>query len=235
MKIPQREPLKGKVMSGYLSSLVGLLFLVFTPTYFAAAQVPSMDLRTFVTAQHIHGLPYAEAHAYGPRAVPELVAMLKDPSLEPHWTNIVATLGCIGDASAVQPLMDFMKRQHGTISADVFRAVLSVLTAIGQIAYHGDPAALKIITDFADPGAYKSYGIDFVYGRYHGDALGEILARMDIRALGESGRPEALALLKGMRNDLALRKERRDNVTEAIDINEKMSRLGPEKVFVEGD
>jgi hypothetical protein len=241
-------------MAAFLSSLVGLLFLllVFIGTGTAAAQMPSasptaspggvtspaaptsatpVDLRTFVTAPHFHGLPYAEAHAYGPKAVPELVAMLKDRSLEPHWTKIVATLGCIGDASAVQPLMDFMKRQKGTISADAFRAVLSVLTAIGQIAYGGDPAALKIITDFADPGAYKKYGIHFVYDRYRDAALADVLVPMDIMALGVSGRAEALTLLKRMLNDTALRKEWRTNVTEAIDINVKMSSLGPEKVF----
>ncbi len=220
-------------MMSRLSWFGGLLFalLVFMPTDPTAAQVPPVDLRTFVTSLHSHGLPYSEAHAYGPQAVPDLVAMLRDPALEPHWTKIVATLGCIEDASAVQPLMDFMRRQQGEISADAFRAVLSVLTAIGQIAYRGDPPALKIITDFVDPGAYTSYGIGFVYSRYHDDALAEVLGRMDIMALGESGRPEALALLKGMLNDPALRKDWRDNVTEAIDLNVKMSSLGPEKVF----
>jgi hypothetical protein len=237
-----------------LSSLVGLLFLllVLIPTDPAPAQVPSasptaspggvtlptaptsptpVDVRTFVTSWYPRGVPYAEAHAYGPQAVPELVAMLEDPSLKPHWTRIVTTLGFIEDASAVQPLMDFMKRQKGAISADAFRGVLSVLPAIGQIAYRGDPAALKIIKDFVDPNAYKSYRIRFAYGRYHDDALGEVLGRMAISALGVSGRPEALALLKGMLNDPALRKDWRDNVTEAIDLNERVSTLGPEKVY----
>ncbi len=54
---------------------------------------------------------------------------------------------------------------------------------------------------------------------------------MDIMALGVSGRAEALALLKRMLSDPNLRKEWRDNVTEAIDVNVKMSSLGPEKVF----
>jgi len=240
------------------------LLLVFLLTDSAAAQVPSaspttstggitsrapptsptpfergkaggpMDLKTFVTSWYPRGVPYAEAHAYGPQAVPELVAMLKDPSLEPHWTRIVTTLGFIEDASAVQPLMDFMKRQKGAISADAFRGVLSVLPAIGQIAYRGDPAALKIIKDFVDPNAYKSYRIRFAYGRYHDDAVGEVMGRMAINALGVSGRPEALALLKGMLNDPALRKDWRDNVTEAIDLNVRASTLGPEKVYGKG-
>ena len=53
-------------------------------------------------------------------------------------------------------------------------------------------------------------------------------------ALGVSGRPEALALLKKMLDDPAFRKDWRDNVTEAIDVNGKMSTLGPEKVFGAG-
>jgi HEAT repeat protein len=220
-------------MTALLSSLVGLLFvfLVSIPADPAAAQAPSVDLKTFVTSFYPHGLPYAQAHAYGPQAVPDLAAMLADPSLEPYWVNIVATLGCIEDASAVQPLLDFMKRQQGPIAGSTFRAVLSVLPALGQIAYGGDSAALKIITDFLDPSAYKSYGINFVYSRYHDDALGEILGRMAINALGVSGRPEALALLKQMLNDPTLRLDWLDKVNEAIDLNKKMSSLGPENVF----
>jgi hypothetical protein len=157
--------------------------------------------------------------------------MLNDPSLEGHWAKIVVTLGFIEDASAVQPLMDFMKRQAGPISSDAFRAILSVLPAVGQIAYRGDPTALQIITAFVDPGAYRTYGIDFVYSRYHDDAIGEVLRRADIMALGVSGRPEALALLKQMLGDPALPSAWKSEVTNAIDVNVKMSTVGPERVF----
>lgn len=229
---PLHKPPNGKVMTALLSPLVGLLFvfLVFIPINLSVAQEPPVDLRTFVTASYFHGLPYAEAHAYGPQAVPQLVAMLKDSSLEPNWTNIVATLGCIEDASAVQPLMDFMKRQQGEVSVDVFRAALSVLPALGQIAYGGDAKALKIIMDFAVPDAYKSYGIGFTYGRYHDAALADVLMSMDIMALGVSGRAEALTLLNKMLNDQSLRKWR-ENLTQAIGDNVKMRDLGPKEVF----
>jgi len=223
-------------MPPFVWMFVGLLItsLVIVPANPAGAQAPPTDLRSFITAAHAHGLPYAQAHAYGPAAVPELVAMLSDPSLEPHWTKVVAALGCIEDASAVQPLMDFMKRYQGPVSADILRAVLSVLPALGQIAYRGDPTALNIITDFADPGAYLKYGIGFAYGRYSGATLVEVLGPMDIMALGVSGRPEALALLKKMLDDPAFRQDWRPNVTEAIEVNGKMSTLGPEKVFGAG-
>ena len=50
-------------------------------------------------------------------------------------------------------------------------------------------------------------------------------------ALGVSGRPEALALLRQMGNDPALRQAWKSEVTDAIDLNVKMNTLGPEKVF----
>ena len=229
---PLHKSPNGRFMTALLSRLGGLLLvlLVFIPINLAIAQEPPVDLRTFVTTLYFHGLPYAKAHAYGPQAVPALVVMLKDSSLEPHWTNIVATLGCIEDASAVQPLIDFMKRQQGEVSVDVFRASLSVLPALGQIAYGGNAEALKIIMDFAVPGAYKSYGIGFTYGRYHGTALADVLMSMDIMALGVSGRAEALTLLNEMLNDQSLLKWR-ENLTQAIGDNVKMRDLGPTEVF----
>lgn len=199
----------------------------------AAAEAPSVDLKTFVTSWYSHGLPCTDAHAYGPQAIPELVTMLDDPSLEPHWVKIVGTLGCIRDASAVQPLMKFVKRQRGEISVDAFRAVLGVLPAIGQIASSGDRLALKTVTDFVDPDACKTYGIGFAYGRYHDDALAEVLGRMAINGLGVSGQPEALAELNRMMSAPTLRKDWRDNVEEAISLNERVNTLGPAKAFGE--
>src|SRR5262252_7393773 len=230
---PQKcATLKGRTVAVLRVSLVGSLLsvLILVANVRTRAQEP-VDLRTFVTSTYSHGLPYVDAHAYGRDAVPSLVAMLNDQSLEPHWAKIVVTLGFIEDPSAVQPLMDFMKRQTGAISSDAFRAILSVLPAVGQIAYRGDPTALEIITAFVDPSAYRSYGIDFVYSRYHDEAIGEVLGRADIMALGVSGRPEALALLKQMLADPALRPAWKPEVTNAIDVNQKMSTLGPEQVF----
>src|SRR5262245_42094609 len=157
--------------------------------------------------------------------------MLNDRSLEADWAKIVVTLGFIEDASAVQPLMQFMKGQTGPISSDAFRAILSVLPAVGQIAYRGDGTALQIILDFVDPGAYRSYGIDFGYSRYHDYAICEVLGRANIMALGVSGRPEALASLKQMLGDPALRPAWKSEVNNAIDLNVKMNALGPAIVF----
>ena len=90
--------------------------------------------------------------------------------------------------------------------------------------------ALKIITDFAEPDAYKRYGIGMAYSRYREAALADALAPADIMALGVSGRPEALALLEKMHNHSGLQKWR-NNVTDAISTNVKMRSLGPLKLF----
>ena len=50
-------------------------------------------------------------------------------------------------------------------------------------------------------------------------------------ALGVSGRPETLDLLKQMQADPTLRQAWKSEVDRAIDINVQMSTLGPEKVF----
>ncbi len=197
----------------------------------ASAQAPTEDLRTFVTNWYVHGTPYDEARAYGPGAIPDLVAMLHDPEMEPHWVKVVYTLGCIGDPSAVQPLMDFLRGLHGEISVDAFRGALGVLPAIGSIAYGGDGTAIGIIKDFVGPTALSTYGVDFSYGRYQGAALSEVLGRMSIMGLGFSGRPESLDLLNQMFQDHSLRTDWVDNVSEAININSSISRLGPARVY----
>jgi len=197
----------------------------------APAHAQTVDVKTFVTQWYVHGTPYAEAHAYGPQAIPELVAMLQDPQMEPHWVKIVYTLGSIGDPAAVQPLMDFLRGLHGEISVDAFRGALGVLPAIGSIAYGGDAGAIKIVQDFVQPTADATYGVDFTYGRYRGDALAEVLGRMSIMGLGFSGRPESLDLLNKMFNDHGTRADWLDNVSEAITINSRITSLGPTRVY----
>lgn len=214
-----------------LACLLTLALLVPALGIPGSARAQSKDLRTFVTEWYVHGTPYAEARAYGTTAIPQLVAMLNDPEMEPHWVKVVYTLGCIGDPSAIQPLMGFLGGLHGEISVDAFRGALGVLPAIGSIANGGDDAALRILTDFVQPTAPATYGVDFSYGRYRGDALTEVLGRMSIMGLGFSGRPESLDLLNRMFDDHSLRADWMDNVSEAININSRISTLGPTRVY----
>jgi hypothetical protein len=200
----------------------------------AASDERQSDVRRVVTRWNSHGIPYAEARALGVRAIPELAAMLKDPAMEPHWTKVVWVLGCIGDSSATAPLVDFLKRQKGEVSVDVFRATLAVLPALGHVARGGDAAALATLTAFTQPDAWKESGLSFTYARYSGPALGEVLARTAIQGLGIAGTPETLGVLHSL-NTSTLRPDWQDNVQEAIALNSRVARLGPARAFAEED
>lgn len=198
-----------------------------------AAPAAPASLRAFVTSWYVHGMPWAQARAYGTEAVPELIQMLNDSAMEPHWAKVVYVLGCIGDGSAKQPLIEFMQQQKGEVSADAFRGVLGVPCAMGQIAQH-DNQSLDLLMNLAtrtDQG--QSLGLTLSYGRYHGDALGEVLGRMALQGLGASGRPEALTVLQNLLADRTLRTDWLDNVSEAITLNQQVQSVGPQRLWGE--
>ena len=87
-------------MPPFVWMLVGLLFtsLVIVPANPAGAQAPPTDLRSFITAAHAHGLPYAEAHAYGPAAVPELAVAGIPRHIE------IDGVGLVREAAVDQPV-----------------------------------------------------------------------------------------------------------------------------------
>lgn len=199
----------------------------------AAAENGRKDVRKLLTEWAPRGIPYAEAKAYGPGAVPELVSMLKDPALEAHWTKVIWVLGCIGDASATAPLLDFLERQRGEVSVDVFRAALAVGPALGHLAREGDSRALKTLKALVRSDRAGKAGPAFSYRRYQGAAMDEVLARTAIQGLGIAGTPQALAVLQGM-NQNTLRPDWTDNVSEAIALNLRVSEIGPDRAFVPG-
>ena len=187
------------------------------------------DVKNLLTQWHPRGIPYAEAKAYGRQAIPELLAMLKDPALAAHWTKVVWVLGCIGDASATQPLLDFLASQQGEVSLDAFRAALAVGPALGHLAREGDARALQALQSLIAADGQRN-GPALSYRRYRGAALDEVLARTAIQGLGLAGTPEALSVLESM-NTNALRADWVDNVGEAIALNTLVSQLGPERAF----
>jgi len=69
-----------------------------------------MDIEEFVRQFYIHGVPYAEASKYDASVVPALLEMLQETKEQEHWSNIVVTLGMIGDDSAMEPMIAFVER-----------------------------------------------------------------------------------------------------------------------------
>jgi HEAT repeat protein len=198
------------------------------------ANTPSPDIRAFVTQTYRHGLPYNQAKDYGRAAIPQLVNMLKDKSLQDYWQNIVLTLGYIGDPAAAKPLIQFLERQQGEVSVQCFRATLSVFYALGHIAQSGNPLALQTLKEYNSLDTWKTKNLNFSYARYKNEVLSEALSRQAIQGLGVSGQPEALEVLRTMKNQKDLRADWQDNVAEAIEINEEIKAKSAQKVFGKG-
>jgi len=82
-----------------------------------AGSAGAVPIEEFVQRVYIHSVPYAEASKYDASEVPSLLKMLQSPGEQEHWSNIVATLGIIGDERAVEPVIAFIYREKQTRQA----------------------------------------------------------------------------------------------------------------------
>lgn len=147
------------------------------------------QVREFVSRSFVHGVPYEEARKLGPAAVPVLIGLLKEPSQEQNLTNIVVTLGYIGDKRASQPLIDFLERTTGNVSDAKFDALLSVPSALGHLSRSGDERALSYLVAQSQP--HQGTAPSWSFGSYKGSALHEEMEVMAARGLAVSGVDEA--------------------------------------------
>lgn len=211
--------------------LLFLLPLAFVVFLTRAQTTAKESVRDFVTKVYIHGLPYEQAKAYGKSAVPELVKMLNEPGLEKYWTNIIVSLGYIGDPAAVKPLVSFMQNSKGEISLARFNAILYVFQALGHISQSGDALSLNTLIDYTNLDSWKTRKLQFGYSRYNAAALSEVLARQAIVGLGISGQPAAMKKLNELRQSKQTRSDWQDNLDEATIVNKRVRTEGAKKVF----
>jgi len=171
------------------------LVLIFVTNARAESQV-----RTFVTQNFETGIPFDQAAALGSGAVPELLAMLEDAQLEPYWSNIVYTLGAIGDASAVQPLEEFLRTHQGQISWNTFTALQGVPTALGFIGERGNTQALDLLAALADDTYWQQARFAVFDNVSVNDAVvRKSMMKSTIVALGYTGKKEAKGTLESLR------------------------------------
>ena len=117
-----------------------------------------VPVATFVRQVYADTVPFDEGRSYGAEAVPTLLSMLANPAETAHWANVVLTLGMIGDAQAVDPLVAFL-RSGGSevVSEAVFAAKTNTLLALGYIVNHsGDGRALDYLVASLDPEVWTS-------------------------------------------------------------------------------
>ena len=211
------------------ATIAALLPAIFFTT--RAADGSTSNIRDFATRSYIHGVPFGEAHAFGRAAVPELLSMLNDSTLEEHWTNVVWILGCIGDPSATLPLIDFLNTRTGELSASSFRATLAVLPALGHLARAGDHRATAALIEYTRWTKINRPAQSFSYGRYQGETLRDLLGKTAIQGLGISGTPNTRDVLKGLRARATARPDWRSNLDEAIQFSLRVERETPERIF----
>lgn len=200
---------------------------------FCWSQTPPTDLKTFVTRTYFHGMPYLEAKAYGPKAIPQLQNMLIDLNYEEYRPNIVSMIGRIGDAKGIKPLKDYLYSLKGEISYSTFISMLAIFQSLGYIAQSGNQEAIKMLTEWSDPDYYSKSGLSFTYGNYKGSLMGSSISSIAIQGLGISGRPEALNVLKQMDNPRSIKNRQNlsSSVKSAIQLHNRVKLEGAAKVF----
>lgn len=169
-----------------------------------AASTPSAaqgeDVREFVRPIYIHGVPYEKALRFNPEtAIPILLRMLADPAEEQHWPNVVVTLGMVGDERAVEPLIEFLKRDvDGTLSHSHYIAKSSVVMSLGYVINKtGSQRALDFLADGAAPESWSRQPMRWTSPYHRTDAeRNRQLATMSILGLGLSGHPTAAEILR---------------------------------------
>lgn len=194
----------------------------------------TMNVQEFVHQVFIEGVPYAGVAQYGSDDVPTLLAMLNEPQEKAHWSNIVVTLGIIGDDRAVDPLINFLDGNGEMASRDDFAARSSALMSLGYLINKSkNEKALAYLKGHMTPKGWR--GSKMVTAgtlQASQDARSQQLSTLAILGLALSGDPlakEALeSLQKGMRTGepTAFARQMDSTVTEALKAHEIIAKEG---------
>lgn len=164
-------------------------------------KLQQVDVRQFVRRLYPEGIPYAQATAPSPGAVPVLLGLLADRNEELYWTNIVTTLGMIGRPEAIEPLIRFLESGAAQpVSLLEFRAKLAVQPALGYIlAKQSHDRTFTYLREGLNPEAWArriSWRAPAAGGNVN---LNAQLTEMAIWGLALSGRADAGSVLTQLR------------------------------------
>ena len=195
----------------------------------------TMAIDDFVRQRFIRGVPYEDAIKYGEKHVPELLLMLSDSANITYWSNIIVTLGIIGDERGVAPLINLIKKdQEGVLSGDLYNAKTSAIMALGYlINKSGSREALDFLKDCLNPHNWNEsqpgWNSPFQSAKVDRNIQ---LSSIAILGLTLSGHPEAIEALQALKEPMESEEEKKfqsqisNTLDQAISDCEDISRDG---------
>ena len=189
-------------------------------------------LRDFVTAEYYHGIPREQAAAYGSDAVPELLAILEDPSERESWDQVVDMLSIVGDERATPALTDFFEnRFDGTVTLETFQALTQVPRALGAIASRGDTRAEAWLDRGLRPEAWSERPVAWTFPALEAPDKRALLTKLSIDGMARVGTETSLERLRRLEGAIetldAPIPTLRPAIREAIAKNELIIERGP--------
>lgn len=173
-------------------------------TYFPSMiqKKDTLPVGEFVRQKFVRGVPYEEAIKYTSKHLPELLLMLSDTANLVHWSNVVVTLGIIGDEKAVDSIVDLIKLdQQGKITTELYNAKTGAIMALGYLINRsGSQKALDFLKGCLNPHAWDDSQPDWdsPYQPLKEDRNIQ-LSSIAILGLTLSGHPEAISALEAIK------------------------------------
>ena len=207
------DPTHNKVNRTERDAFRNTASLLPAPTRFPRYEIlqDTMAIDDFVKQRFVRGVPYEEALKYSEKQVPGLLLMLSDAANIDYWSNIVVTLGIIGDERAVAPLIELIRADHeGVLSVEHYTVKTSATMALGYlINKSGNREALNFLKDSLNPHSWDESqpGWDSPFQQ---DQVGRNIQLSSIAVLGLtlSGHPEAVKALQGLKAPVETEEEK---------------------------
>ncbi|MEO0474032.1 MAG: hypothetical protein AAF206_30765 [Bacteroidota bacterium] len=174
-----------------------LSFLLLGPiSYPMMSQDYAPELRQLIERQYDHGIDPEIARSFGKTYLPQLYGMMADSAYQAYLTNIVSTIGMIGEPEAFGPLEAYFINLSGPVSYPAFVSSLTNMQAMGYLAKNGSCEALNFLITWADVDQWQqAEELDFSYQNMSRRQMADVLGRVAIQALAYSNQDVAWDIL----------------------------------------
>jgi hypothetical protein len=210
----------------------GRVMLALTAFLFAASPVageprdaqPTVNDMVVLFDTHPRGALIRKAKTMDLAALGPLVEMIRAVDHESNRPQAVFMLGLMGDARAVEPVVDLVLRGYqGELEDWRFGVVINGIGALGDLAGAGSDQALDFLLKHRFP---ATWALGWSYHDMSRESLHRLLSFITLNALGRSGRPEALAVLREMQEAEDLDQELRDAARGGLQHHATIQKLG---------